>query len=55
MRSPYGQMVGMQAVVAAQWLETMASVFNWYSDVLDPRPDLSRRARDGRSIYAWWW
>lgn len=55
MKMPYGPMVGMQVAVAGQWLETAASVFKWYSGLLDPRPDLAKPARGARAVYAWWW
>lgn len=55
MRLPYGQMVGMQAAAATQWLGMVVSMLNWYSGILDPRPDLARHARNDHAAYAWWW
>ncbi len=55
MKLPYTPTVGMQIAITEQWLEMAASMFNWYSGVLDPRPDLAKPARGHRTAYTWWW
>lgn len=55
MKLPYGQIVGMQVAIAGHWVEMAVSMGKWYSEILDPRPDLAKRARAGRALYAWWW
>lgn len=55
MKSPYAPMVGMQVAVAEHWLGMVVSMFDWYSGLLDPRPDLARPARGSRAAYSWWW
>lgn len=42
-------------IVARQWWSTVTSSAEWYSAVLDPRPDLSIPAHTLRLPYAWWW
>lgn len=54
MKFPYGEIVGMQAAIAGHWVEVAVSMCKWYSGILDPRPDLAKRARSG-GAYAWWW
>jgi hypothetical protein len=55
MKLPYGEIVGMQAALAGHWVNMMLSVVNSYTGILDPRPDLAKRAREGRAVYSWWW
>jgi len=55
MKVPYGQMVGMQTAIAEQWVGMAVSICKWYSGILDPRPDLAKRARADDMAYTWWW
>jgi hypothetical protein len=55
MKLPYGQIVGLQAALMGQCVGVMLAVASSYTGILDPRPDLAKRARSGRSVYAWWW
>jgi len=55
MKLPYSQMVGMQNAIVGQWVGMTVSICKWYSGILDPRPDLAKRARADGATYAWWW
>lgn len=55
MLSPYEAVVGCQAAVANHCIKAIISTLQFYTGLLDPRPDLSIPARSVRMPYAWWW
>lgn len=55
MVKPLQDVFDYQAALGILWVETAVAVTVAFCSVLDPRPDLSARARTVNVPYFWWW
>lgn len=54
-KSDWESVIAYPATVAQEWATLVLQTAGWYSAVFDPRPDLSKPAREVTVPYAWWW
>lgn len=52
---PLRDVIDYQTALGVLWVETAVVVTVAFCAALDPRPDLSVRARTVNAPYSWWW